>query len=187
MAILTSLHHLTSYQYDRPVGLGPQVIRLRPAAHSRTQIRSYSLSVMPRQHFINWQQDPHGNWLARLVFPEKTTEFSVEVNLTANLSTVNPFDFFVESYAETWPFAYPEELRMDLAAYLSSAEPGPRVAAFIKELPKEAERTVFFLVDLNHELQRRIRYVIRMEAGVQTPGRRWPSGRGLAGIRPGCS
>jgi uncharacterized protein (DUF2126 family)/transglutaminase-like putative cysteine protease len=169
MAILTSLHHLTSYQYDRPVGLGPQVIRLRPAAHSRTHIRSYSLSVMPRQHFINWQQDPHGNWLARLVFPEKTTEFSVEVNLTANLSTVNPFDFFVESYAETWPFAYPEELRMDLAAYLSSAEPGPRVAAFIKELPKEAERTVFFLVDLNHELQRRIRYVIRMEAGVQTP------------------
>jgi uncharacterized protein (DUF2126 family)/transglutaminase-like putative cysteine protease len=169
MAILTSLHHLTSYQYDRPVGLGPQVIRLRPAAHSRTQIRSYSLQVTPRQHFINWQQDPHGNWLARLVFPERTTEFSVEVNLTANLSTVNPFDFFVESYAETWPFAYPEELRMDLAAYLSSAEPGPRVAAFLQELPREAERTVFFLVDLNHELQRRIRYVIRMEAGVQTP------------------
>ena len=107
--------------------------------------------------------------LARLVFPEKTTEFSVEVNLTANLSTVNPFDFFVESYAETWPFAYPEELRMDLAAYLSSAEPGPRVAAFLQELPREAERTVFFLVDLNHELQQCIRYVIRMEAGVQTP------------------
>ncbi|WP_108682827.1 DUF2126 domain-containing protein [Methyloceanibacter sp. wino2] len=169
MAILTSLHHLTSYQYDRPVGLGPQVIRLRPAAHSRTQIRSYSLSVTPRQHFINWQQDPHGNWLARLVFPEKTTEFSVEVNLTANLSTVNPFDFFVESYAEAYPFAYPQELRMDLAAYLSDAEPGPRVAAFLRDLPKEAERTVFFLVDLNHELQRRIRYVIRMEAGVQTP------------------
>lgn len=169
MAILTSLHHLTSYQYDRPVGLGPQVIRLRPAAHSRTQIRSYSLSVTPRQHFINWQQDPHGNWLARLVFPEKTTEFSVEVNLTANLSTVNPFDFFVESYAEQYPFTYPKELRMDLAAYLSDAEPGPRVAAFLRDLPKEAERTVFFLVDLNHELQQRIRYVIRMEAGVQTP------------------
>ncbi|ODR95274.1 IMP dehydrogenase [Methyloceanibacter stevinii] len=169
MAILTSLHHLTSYQYDRPVGLGPQVIRLRPAAHSRTQIRSYSLSVTPRQHFINWQQDPHGNWLARLVFRKRPTEFSVEVNLTANLSTVNPFDFFVESYAEQYPFTYPKELRMDLAAYLSDAEPGPRVAAFLRDLPKEAERTVFFLVDLNHELQQRIRYVIRMEAGVQTP------------------
>ncbi len=169
VAILVSLHHVTSYQYDRPVGLGPQSIRLRPAAHSRTQVPSYSLSVSPKQHFINWQQDPHGNWLARLVFPEKTQEFRIEVNLTANLSVINPFDFFVESYAETFPFAYPDDLRLDLAAYLTPEPLGPLVSEFIASLPKEGERTVDFLIGLNHRLQDRVRYLIRMEAGVQAP------------------
>ncbi|WP_295555188.1 transglutaminase family protein [uncultured Hyphomicrobium sp.] len=169
MGILTSLHHVTRYKYDRPVALGPQVIRLRPAAHCRVRVPSYSLKVEPANHFVNWQQDPHGNWLARYVFPEKTTEYSVTVDLLAEMAIVNPFDFFVESSAEKLPFTYSEELEVDLAPYLVTDNPGPLLAQFLATIPREAERTVDFLVELNARINREISYLIRMEPGVQAP------------------
>ncbi|MDQ8699668.1 transglutaminase family protein [Hyphomicrobium sp. LHD-15] len=169
MAILTSLHHVTRYVYDRPVALGPQIIRLRPAAHCRVRIPSYSLKVSPENHFINWQQDPHGNWLARYVFPEKTTEYSVTVDLLAEMAIVNPFDFFVEGYAESFPFAYADALEADLAPYLVTEKAGPMLKALLAKIPRKAERTIDYLVELNSLINREVSYLIRMEPGVQTP------------------
>jgi uncharacterized protein (DUF2126 family)/transglutaminase-like putative cysteine protease len=178
MSILVSLHHVTRYQYDRPVDLGPQVIRLRPAPHSRTRVPSYSLKVTPAQHFVNWQQDPSGNWLARFVFPEKTREFSIAVDLIADMAVVNPFDFFVEPFAETFPFAYPPEFAEELAPYLDAQPAGLRLAAFLASVPRDRKNTVVFLVELNQRLQGDIRYLIRMEAGVQTPEQTLATGSG---------
>src|SRR5437870_6409847 len=160
MSVLTGLHHVTRYVYDRPIFLGPQVVRLRPAPHCRTRVPSYSLKVTPQGHFVNWQQDPHGNWIARFVFPEKTTAFAVTVDLTADLEVINPFDFFVEPYAETFPFAYPAELREELTPYLAAEPAGPRVAAFLASISRERRNTVDFLVEINPPLQREVRYLI---------------------------
>ncbi len=178
MSILVGLHHATSYTYGRPISLGPQVVRLRPAPHCRTRIPSYSLTVTPAQHFVNWQQDPHGNWLARYVFPEKTTEFSITVDLRADLEVVNPFDFFVEPYAEKWPFKFPSELHEDLAAFVAPEPAKPRLKEFVATIAREPRNTVDFLVELNQRLQRMIRYLVRMEPGVQTPEETLAAGAG---------
>ena len=178
MSILVGLHHATRYSYDRPIGLGPQIVRLRPAPHCRMRIASYSLAVTPAQHFVNWQQDPHGNWLARYVFPEKTGEFSITVDLTANIEVINPFDFFVEPSAEQWPFKFPPELHEDLAAFVEPEPAGPRLQEFIRSISRERRNTVDFLVDLNQRLQRQIRYLIRIEPGVQTTEETLASGAG---------
>jgi len=169
MSILASLRHVTRYRYDRLVALAPQLIRLRPAPHCRTRIESYSLNVTPAQHFVNWQQDPNGNWLARFVFPEKTREFTVTVDLIAEMTVINPFDFFLEPFAETFPFAYPADFAEELTPYLDVEPAGPRLAAFLASIPRERKHTVDVLVGLNQRLHREIRYLTRMESGVQTP------------------
>ncbi|WP_305072589.1 transglutaminase family protein [Propionivibrio sp.] len=170
MSIHVALSHVTHYRYDRPVGLSPQIVRLRPAPHARTPILSYALKVTPAEHFINWQQDPQSNYLARLVFPEKTREFKVEVDLVAELSVINPFDFFLEPGAEKFPFAYEPGLRHELLPFLEKLPATPLFKAFVAGIPREPTPSVDFLVALNQRVQRAIAYVIRLEPGVQTPG-----------------
>ena len=169
LSVVAALHHVTRYRYDRPVELSPHVIRLRPAPHTRTRIPSYSLKITPTEHFINWQQDPHGNWLARLVFPKPTREFSVTVDLTAEMVVINPFDFFVEPQAETLPFAYTPELADDLVPYLKPDDDGPLLQSFVSSLDPSGQGTVNFLVGLNAQVRQAVNYVVRLEAGVQTP------------------
>ncbi|MFN7571231.1 MAG: DUF2126 domain-containing protein [Betaproteobacteria bacterium] len=169
MSIHVALNHVTHYRYDRRVGLSPQVVRLRPAPHCRTPILSYSLKIEPQPHFINWQQDPFANYLARLVFPEKTTEFKVTVDLVAQMAVYNPFDFFLEPSAEKVPFTYEAGLHHDLLPYLAREELTPRWRKFVASIDRSECRTIDFLVALNQRLQREITYLIRMEPGVQTP------------------
>src|SRR6478736_5701314 len=169
MAIHVALNHRTSYTYDRPVTLGPQVIRLRPAPHCRTPILSYSLKLTPAKgHFLNWQQDAFGNYLARVVYPEKVTEFQVEVDLVAEMAVYNPFDFFLEPYAEQYPFSYDASAARELRPFLEIEPDTPLLSAFLAKAPRESQRTMDFLVTLNQMVQSAIGYVIRMEPGVQT-------------------
>ncbi len=169
MSIRVALHHRTVYDYDRLVRLSPQTIRLRPAPHCRTPIVSYSLRVEPAEQFLNWQQDPQGNFLARLVFPNPTQRFVVDVSLVADMTVVNPFDFFLEPYAESFPFVYEDWQAVELASFRTAAPVGPRLQRFLDSLDRAPKHIVTFLVDLNLRLQREIRYLIRHEPGVQTP------------------
>ena len=168
MTIRVALNHKTAYHYDSPIQLAPHVFRLRPAAHSRTPITAYSLKITPENHFISWQQDPFGNYLARVVFPEKSTELSIEVDLIAEMTVINPFDFFLEEYAENYPFAYPEQLLKELAPYLEVRENGPLLAAWLAQIDNSKKAIVDFLVYLNQRVNQTVNYSIRMEAGVQT-------------------
>ena len=169
MGIRVALKHHTQYKYDRPIQLGPQVVRLRPAPHCRTPVLSYSMKVKPTDHFCNWQQDPQGNYIARLVFPEKTDEFSITVDLVADMTSINPFDFFLDSSAEQYPFQYEPWLTKELAPFLVLSHDIEPVDAWLKGKTTKDLHVIDLITDLNQKLQHDIRYEIRMEPGVQTP------------------
>ena len=168
MSIQVALHHVTHYSYDRPVQLGPQVIRLRPAPHSRSRILSYSLKVEPLEHFINWQQDAFANYQARLVFPKKTTAFKVTVDVVTEMAVFNPFDFFLEPSAEEVPFNYADTVREELQSYLVKDHKTSLFKKYLASIDRKRQRTIDFLVQTNQRLHQDIRYTIRMEPGVQT-------------------
>jgi uncharacterized protein (DUF2126 family)/transglutaminase-like putative cysteine protease len=176
MSVRVALEHQVSYQFDRLVRLSPHVVRLRPAPHCRTPVLAYSMKVTPSDHFLNWQQDPFGNHVARLVFPEPARRLTIAVDLVADLTVINPFDFFVEETAEHYPLAYDGTLQRDLAAYLPVDDTGPLLANWTDDcmsaLPSrgpEGRRIVDFLVELNQRVARSVAYTVRMEPGVQTP------------------
>ncbi|MDR7376658.1 uncharacterized protein (DUF2126 family)/transglutaminase-like putative cysteine protease [Rhodoferax ferrireducens] len=169
MSIHAALNHVTHYKYDRPVNLGPQVIRLRPAPHCRSNVISYSLKIEPANHFVNWQQDPFANYQARLVFPEKTTEFKVTVDLVVEMAVYNPFDYFLEPEAQHFPFKYKDGLKEELSPYLVTEPATPLVQAYLDKLNLDKQPTNDFLVAINQQIQHDIKYLIRMEPGVQTP------------------
>ncbi len=168
MPIRVACNHNTYYRFDRPTALFPHVIRLRPAPHSRTPIHAYSMKIFPEQHFINWQQDAFGNYLARLVFPEKTRELRIEVEVIADMTTYNPFDFFMEEYAENYPFTYNKLEKSELAPYFQKIATGPLLEKWLKSVDCEGKKTIDFLVEVNQLLQKTINYSVRMEPGVQS-------------------
>jgi transglutaminase-like putative cysteine protease len=167
MTTQIAFQHRTDYAFPRPVTLGPHTIRLRPAPHTRTNIQSFSLEVQPAAHRLHWQQDPFGNWQARVFFLQPTEHLSVLVDVIAEMAAVDPFDFFVEPEATTWPFAYETTLREDLAPYLEAAPAGPRLEALLSAVPRAPRYTVEFLVEINRRLAKSIGYVVRLEPGIQ--------------------
>jgi uncharacterized protein (DUF2126 family)/transglutaminase-like putative cysteine protease len=170
--INVAIEHRTTYRFDRAVHLGPHVVRLRPAPHCRTPVLAYSLHVQPDTHFLNWQQDPFGNYLARLVFPERATELDITVGLVADMTVINPFDFFVEEGAENYPFRYEAGLARDLAPYLVAQPAGPLLGDWLQGARHDISDNIpinDFLVALNQRVQGDVAYTIRMEPGVLTP------------------
>ena len=168
-----ALEHRTAYRYDRPVLLSPHLLRLRPAPQCRTPVLDYSLTVVPPRHVLHWQQDPFGNHVARVVFPDRTNELVVDVRLVADLVELNPFDFFVDDWARTFPFSYDAALARDLAPYLHRDEPGPLLEAWLTSVAPTAGvddvPTVEYLSALTKRVFSAVAYTTRLEAGVQTP------------------
>lgn len=178
MPLPVALTHRTSYRYARPVTLGPQTIRLRPAPQCRTPIIAYALKVEPQPHILRWQQDPLGNHLARVVFPDRVGHLDVTVELVADMAALNPFDFFLEPQAEMWPFGYDPVLESELLPFRRLTPPGPLLNALLAEVPRDTVPMVDKLVALNQAVFRRVEYVVRLEAGVWTPEQSLAEGSG---------
>ena len=169
MPLHVALTHRTQYRFDRPVELGPHIVRLRPAPHCRTPILAYSLTVEPTAHFLNWQQDPFGNFLGRIVVPNKAKEFTATVDLVADMATINPFDFFIEDGALNWPFAYEAALARELGPYLDPVPTTPIFDGYLAEIGRTGAATIDFVCGINRKLSQDISYRVRMEPGVQAP------------------
>ena len=178
MALRVKLEHRTSYAFDRHVTAAPHTIRLRPAPHTRTPILGYSLVVEPSGHFLNWQQDPYGNFVARVVFPDPIDHLDVTVEVIADLTPINPFDYFLEPQAETYPFEYSETSLVDLAPYLKTADDGPLVDELVASIDRSETKTNDFLVELNQRVQKLVDYEIRLEPGIYTPDETLSKGSG---------
>ena len=163
-----AIRHHTSYTYDRSVFLSSHILRLKPAAHSRTPIEAYSLIIKPENHFIHWQQDPFGNFMARIDFQEPTQQLSIEVELIANIAEVNPFDFFLDEYAQHFPFVYEAQLEKDLRPYLEISSQGPHLRQWLEKVDRSERAIVDFLVMLNQMVYQDIGYTVRLQPGVQT-------------------
>jgi transglutaminase-like putative cysteine protease len=157
VSIHVALNHVMNYRYDRLVNLGAQIVRLRPAPHCRTRILSYSLKVTPDDHFTNWQQDPQSNYLARLVFPKPTRELKIVVDLTAEMAVQNPFDFFLEPYAQKFPFSYEPADAWDLAPFMFKGFAPPRFRDYLNRVSRAPRATIDFLVDVNARLAAEVR------------------------------
>ncbi|MDB2414877.1 transglutaminase family protein [Rickettsiales bacterium] len=168
MSIIAALHHVTHYRYDKPVALGMQTVRLRPAPHVRANIQSYSLKIKPKEHFINWQQDPFGNFLAKVIFPEKVKEFKIEVDLLTEIRVFNPFDFFLEDCAKSFPLKYDDGLKEELAPYLEIKENGNKLLEWIKGAGHKKQEMINFLVAINQKLSASLNYTVRLEPGIQS-------------------
>ncbi len=168
MTIRVGIHHKTVYKFDRLVSISPHQIRLRPAPHTRTPVHQYSIKVEPEDHFVNWQQDPFGNYIGRYVFNRKAHKMIIEVDMVVDMVTIDPFDFFVEESAEKFPFKYDKQLSKELTPYFECTESGPLLLERVRQVPTKPKRIVDFLVDLNYQLHHDIGYGIRMEPGVQT-------------------
>ena len=168
MAIKIAIKHHTEYRFDRLTSIMPHVVRLRPAPHCRTPIESYSLKVQPENHFINWQQDPFSNHLARMVFPEPTRKLVFDVEVIADMTVINPFDFFLDEKFDYCPFRYDKQLKKDLAPYLQITEKGPLLLDWLTKVDRRKTPTIDFLVDLNSRLMSELSYLVRMDPGVQT-------------------
>ena len=168
MGIQLALTHETHYKYERAVAIGPQLVRLRPAAHCRTPILNYALKIKPEKHHVHWQQDPYNNHVARVIIPDKTDELTVRVEFTAELSPTNPFDFFLDPGAEDYPVTYSADLQKDLAIYSALEPAGPLLQAFLRTISQQQRGLVSFLVDLNKRVTDEIKYLVRLEPGIQT-------------------
>jgi uncharacterized protein (DUF2126 family)/transglutaminase-like putative cysteine protease len=164
------VRHESRYTYDEPALLGPQLVRLRPAEHTRARVLSYNLAFTPEGE-VRWQHDPWGNRIARLTFPaeQPSSELAVIVDAAFEIRPLNPFDFFVDDRCRELPFSYPDELGRELGPFLASAHarPGPRLARWLEEVPQRGYITDY-LVALNQRVADNVRYIIRDEPGIQS-------------------
>jgi uncharacterized protein (DUF2126 family)/transglutaminase-like putative cysteine protease len=176
------VQHKTAYQYPKPAALGPHLIRLRPAAHTKAKIETYSLKIAQPCE-LRWQQDPAGNWVARVSFPKgsRYDALNITVEMAVEIHPVNPFNFFLDESAEEAPFRYGPEVLRALEPYVEAPDErdsrSPRLRSFLDELPREG-RTVPLLVELNRRVKQRVRYIIRDDPGIFTPEETLAQGRG---------
>ncbi|MGI9212205.1 MAG: transglutaminase family protein, partial [Methylococcaceae bacterium] len=157
MSTLVALLHHIEQTYGSRRTVPTHWLRVRPAPHTRPDITAYTIKVTSEPHFLNWVRDPFENYIARLDLPEPVASLGLTVELLADLTPINPFDFLTEPEAAHYPFDYSEQTRKELAPYLNMPPPGSRLTAWLKRLDRSPGYIVEVLSRINKTVHEQVK------------------------------
>lgn len=166
-----NISHVTEYLFPSPVTLLPHRLLLRPRANHNVRIESSELEISPG-HILQWKRDVLDNSVALVTFTEAAARLCVRSRVLIQHFDDNPFDFLVDDYAVTHPFAYAEQDRAELAPFQQPVYPADQdaVRKWLDGFDLRPPIETFALLDrLNREIASGFAYRMREEPGVQTP------------------
>jgi transglutaminase-like putative cysteine protease len=176
-----SVHHTTTYRYNRPVRPGQHQLLFRPRDSFDQRLLDCRLKVNPAPAQVRWIHDVFGNCVTLVDFDVSSDVLQFETVIRLEHMPENAPDFRIEDYARSHPFSYADEELPDLAPYLYRHHGSDTVVEdWLATLGFQgtAQPTGQILMTLNEAIAEGFSYQRRSVRGTQTPAQTIESQQG---------